>query len=217
MKSSNHNFSLFFYETQCFRFYFGIQFQHGEFFKMQNLVKVITYLEMMRIQVLQLIDQWESCTIAMVFAVGVFYSPSPLGRCVLEKHSHICGVGKTLTNSVTMFNFDTPRIFMDLCCTTAWLLPVKYICTNLWVSFWSLKKKSNDNTAITFYKLLKIRYLLHSSSSSSCTVTTDIPDPFSQHLPIVHRFRQVHRATPRILTELLYVGSSWSLCFGSAM
>ena len=45
----------------------------------------------------------------------------------------------------------------------------------------------------------------------------DIPDTFSPPLPIVHRFRQVLRATPRILTELQYVGSSWSPCFRSAM
>ena len=43
-----------------------------------------------------------------------------------------------------------------------------------------------------------------SSSSSSCAVSTDIP--LSSPLPIVHRFRQVLRATPRFLTELLYVG-----------
>ena len=49
-----------------------------------------------------------------------------------------------------------------------------------------------------------------SSSSSSCRATsTDIPDPLSPLFPIVHRFR----ATSRILTELLYVFSSWSSCF----
>ena len=34
--------------------------------------------------------------------------------------------------------------------------------------------------------------------------------PFSPPLPIVHCFRQVFRATSRIYTELLYVGSLWS-------
>ena len=43
------------------------------------------------------------------------------------------------------------------------------------------------------------------------------PRHFLLPLPIVHRFRQVLRATPRILTELLYVGSSWLPCFCSAM
>ena len=47
------------------------------------------------------------------------------------------------------------------------------------------------------------------SSSSSCRgIGTDIPDPLSLPLPVIHRFRQVLRATPRILTELLYVGAS---------
>ena len=45
----------------------------------------------------------------------------------------------------------------------------------------------------------------------------DIPDPLSPLLPIVHRFWLVLMATSRILTELLYVGSSWSPCFWSAM
>ena len=50
----------------------------------------------------------------------------------------------------------------------------------------------------------------------SCRVTsTDIPDPFSSLNPIIHRFWQVLRATSRISTELLYVGSNWSPCFCS--
>ena len=52
------------------------------------------------------------------------------------------------------------------------------------------------------------------SSSSSCrSISTDIPVPLSPPLPIVHRFRQILRATPRIHTELQYVGSCWSPCF----
>ena len=55
-------------------------------------------------------------------------------------------------------------------------------------------------------------------SSSSChAISTDIPDPLSPPLPIVHRFRWVLRAIPRILTELLYIGSSWPRCFCTAM
>ena len=44
-----------------------------------------------------------------------------------------------------------------------------------------------------------------------------IPDTLSLLLPIVLCFWQVLRATSRILTELLYVGSSWSPCFCLAM
>ena len=53
--------------------------------------------------------------------------------------------------------------------------------------------------------------------SSCCATNTDIPDPLSSLLPIIHRFCLVLRATSRILTELLYVGSSWSSCFCSSM
>ena len=51
----------------------------------------------------------------------------------------------------------------------------------------------------------------------SCRASrTDIPDPLSPPLPIVYRFRQVFWATPRILTELLYVAASWAPCLCSA-
>ena len=54
--------------------------------------------------------------------------------------------------------------------------------------------------------------------SSSCrAISTDIPDPLSSHLPIIHRFRQVLRATSHIYSELLHVGSRWSLCLCLAM
>ena len=57
-----------------------------------------------------------------------------------------------------------------------------------------------------------------SSSSSSChTASMDIPDPLSSLLYIVHRFWQVLRATSRILTELLDVGSNWSPSFCSGI
>ena len=53
-----------------------------------------------------------------------------------------------------------------------------------------------------------------SSSSSSCrAASTDIPDLLSPPRAIVHRLWQVFRATSRILTQLLYVCSSWSSCF----
>ena len=42
---------------------------------------------------------------------------------------------------------------------------------------------------------------MQSSSSSSCrAASTDIPDPLSPLLPIVHRLWQVFGATSRILT-----------------
>ena len=58
---------------------------------------------------------------------------------------------------------------------------------------------------------------IYISLSSSCASGTDIPDPLSPPLSIIHRFQQVLRATSRIYTELLYVGSSWSPCLCSSM
>ena len=52
------------------------------------------------------------------------------------------------------------------------------------------------------FHLFAYIYLVLSSSCHAPSI--DIPD---------HRFRQVFRATPHILTELLYVGLSWSPCF----
>ena len=47
--------------------------------------------------------------------------------------------------------------------------------------------------------------LCYISSSSGCAISTDLPDPFSPPLSIVHHFWQVFRATSCIGTELLYV------------
>ena len=63
------------------------------------------------------------------------------------------------------------------------------------------------------FELLQKFYGTSSSSSSCRAASTDIPDPLSTLLPIIHHFWQVFRATSRILTELLYVCSSWSSCF----
>ena len=87
-----------------------------------------------------------------------------------------------------------PRVLVD-----PWFIVMKII--NLWNYFLSPRVAPS-----------------HVQSSSSCrAISTDIPDPLSPLLPIVHCFLQVLRATPRILTELLYVGSSWSPCFCLAM
>ena len=48
---------------------------------------------------------------------------------------------------------------------------------------------------------IKCRKYEESTSSSSChAASTDIPDPLSPHLPIVHHLCQVFRAISRILT-----------------
>ena len=48
-----------------------------------------------------------------------------------------------------------------------------------------------------------------SSSSSSHAANTDLPDPLSPPVSIVHRFWEVFQATSCISTELLYIGSRW--------
>ena len=56
-----------------------------------------------------------------------------------------------------------------------------------------------------------------SSSSSCCAISMNIPGPLLPHLPIIHCFRQILRATSSIDTELLYVGLSWTSCLYLSM
>ena len=55
-----------------------------------------------------------------------------------------------------------------------------------------------------------ILYRCDALSSLCRAVSTDLPDPFSLPISIVHRPREVFQATSCIGTELLYIGSSWS-------
>ena len=52
---------------------------------------------------------------------------------------------------------------------------------------------------------------LYNPSSSRHATSADLSDPLPPPFSIVHRFRSVFKATSRIGTELLYVGSRWSL------
>ena len=72
------------------------------------------------------------------------------------------------------------------------------------------------NTIISI-RQISLSYDWSSSSSSCRAASIDIPDPLSPLLPIVHRLWPVFRSTSRILTELLYVCSSWSSCLCSSM
>ena len=51
---------------------------------------------------------------------------------------------------------------------------------------------------------------LSSSSSSCCADSSDLPDPLSPPVSIVHRSHEVFKATSCIRTGLLYIDSSWS-------
>ena len=79
---------------------------------------------------------------------------------------------------------------------------------------WRLMRAGYRTCFHTLYDEKKYIYI---SSSSCCAASTDIPDPLSPLFPIVHRLWQVFWATSRILTQLLYVCSSWSSCFSSAI
>ena len=59
-------------------------------------------------------------------------------------------------------------------------------------------------------KMIYIYIYIYISSSSWHATSTDIPDSLLPLSAIVLRFWQVLWATSHILTELLYVGSSWS-------
>ena len=53
----------------------------------------------------------------------------------------------------------------------------------------------------SYFSITLYIYISSSSPSSSCrAVSTDIPDPLSPLLPIIHRLRQVFRVTSCVLT-----------------
>ena len=61
-----------------------------------------------------------------------------------------------------------------------------------------------------YYRHIYIYIYIYIYISSSCRAgSTDIPEPLSPLLPIVHRPRQVLRTASRILTQLLLHGHVW--------
>ena len=68
------------------------------------------------------------------------------------------------------------------------------------------------------FKSRCIHWNLPYISPSSCrTASTDLPDPLSLPISIVHCPRHVFQPISCIGTELLCIGSSWSSCFCSSM
>ena len=125
------------------------------------------------------------------------------------------------TNRSIVFTFKLMSICLGL--FYAWRIEFifTFLCSSLFLIFFFFL-----HTVLLNTNNLKTQvYLTHRWEpeqiviiSSSCrTISTDIPDPLSPPLPIVHRIRQVLKATPRILTELLHVGSCWLPYFCSAM
>ena len=86
----------------------------------------------------------------------------------------------------------------------------------IWPTYYFHNKKKYKMFWIVWGRVIYI-YIYISSSSSYRAGSTDIPDPLSPLLPIVHRPRQVFRTTSCILTQLLNVRSCWSSCFCAAV
>ena len=78
--------------------------------------------------------------------------------------------------------------------------------------FTRLQRDTDSHSNIYIY--IYICYHFHHPCHA---ISFDILDLFSPHLPIPHCFQQILRATSRIGTELLYVGSGWTSCFCSCM
>ena len=94
---------------------------------------------------------------------------------------------------------------------------VIYICIYTYVcSYIYIYTHTHTYIYIYIYIYTNIYVYIYISSSYRAT-STNIPDPLSPLLLIVHRFRQVLRAISHILIELLYVGSSLLSCFSSAI
>ena len=74
------------------------------------------------------------------------------------------------------------------------------------------KFKANDNRRIWkgVFREAIMRYLSSSSSSLCRTASTNLPDPLTLPVSIVHRSRQIFLATSCTGTELLCISSSWS-------
>ena len=121
-------------------------------------------------------------------------------------HTHTHSLSLSLSLKCTRTNIHTCILQLWLMITHTLTLSLKYTHTHIHVS---ARAYMHTNTHTHTY--------IYISSSSCRAISTDISDPLSLPLSIVHRFRQVFRATPRIYTELLYVGSSWSPCLCSSM
>ena len=100
---------------------------------------------------------------------------------------------------------------------------IQVVVLKTYLGRWTIGRSGERGSGIS---VLPARYDdddddISSSSSSTTTscraISTDILDPLSPQLPIVHCCRQILKATSRIGIELLYVGSSWTSCLCSSI
>ena len=119
---------------------------------------------------------------------------------------HTCRMLRRSTNFVTDKKWckRSKNRFSDFVisifkCPTCWKLDAYNIKSHVnFQQTWTFS--SNYRTASCLVQLCMPHRWTSSSSSSYRTGSTDIPDPLSPLLPIVHRPRQVFRTTSRILT-----------------
>ena len=82
------------------------------------------------------------------------------------------------------------------------------------------KKSGNLLNAPRIYIYIYIYIYTHShisSSSSCCAASTDLPDPLSPPISIIHGSQEVFKTISCIGTELFDIDSSWSSCVCSSM
>ena len=96
-----------------------------------------------------------------------------------------------------------------------WIYKPNVECWEIWLTSHDAVQEIDTEMSQCLYVLAV--YVSRYMSSSCRAISTDISGPLLPHLLIVHCFWQVLKATSRIGTELLYVGSSWTSCLCLSM
>ena len=122
-------------------------------------------------------------------AVGAFLSPRRLGKCM---HVYIYAYAHVYIHTHR-------HIYINL---YIFIYPEKLIYTCIHIYIYIYIYIYNVCVCVCVHAHVPIlKHMSWSSSSSSCrAASTDIPDPLSPLLPIIHRIWQFFRATSRILT-----------------
>ena len=95
--------------------------------------------------------------------------------------------------SYNILNFQESRTILNACTKKVWKLIDGIYIEGIYIYIYIY--------TYIYWRYIYIYIYIYISSSSSCRAgSTDIPDPLSPLLPIVHRPRQVLRTTSRILT-----------------
>ena len=93
-----------------------------------------------------------------------------------------------------------------------WIFSPKYC----WESMYSVLTNGDSQHILVNHCYAITIIIISSSSSSMSPASTDLPDPLSPPVSIIHRSREVFKVISFIGTESLYIGSSWSSCLCSS-